>query len=92
MEHNLRSTVRGLVGSTFTPQEVDDLEKRALDKVEWDELGALVGIEAGIPVELTPKQKTKIDSLMNRMGDDPLARRARDALDQGLKSGKIRVR
>ncbi len=92
IERNLRSTVRGLVGSGFTAQEIDALEKRALDKVEWDELNTLRGIEAGVPVELNPRQRTKIEGLLNRMGDDPLARRARDAFVEGLTSGKIRVR
>lgn len=92
IERNFRSTVRGIVGPTFTDDEIGTLEDRALNTVEFDELNALRGLEAGVPVDLTAKQRAKVEQLLRRLGSDPLANRAPGAFGEGLKSGKIRVR
>lgn len=52
----------------------------------------LWGIEAGAPVFISPRQKTAIDGLFGRLGDDPLARRAREAYGRALQKGRVKVR
>ena len=92
IEPNLRATVRGIVGSEFTPKELQTLQDRALDAVRMEDLTTLRGIGVGTPVGLTAAQKAAIDRLIQNMGTDPLGRRARDAYGEALKSGDIRVR
>lgn len=92
IEPNLRSTVRGIVGSSLTPGEIGILEERALNAAELKDIGALTGIEPGVPATLTPYQKSRVDRLLGNLGDDELGRRARAAYDRGLRSGRIRIR
>lgn len=91
IEPNVRATVRGLVGSGFTDQEIQALENRALDQVTSDDLATLHDVAPGVPVDLTAKQDRSIQGLFGRMGNDPVTQRARDAYQQGIKSGKIRI-
>ena len=85
-------TIGALTNGSFSPQEIKDLESRVLDKAEWTDVHALHGIQEGVPVNLTPKQKTVIDGLMGKLGDDPLARRARDAYGRAVGAGNVRSR
>lgn len=92
LERNFRSTVRGLVGAGFTDEEISKLEERALDRVKAEDLTTLHGLEAGVPVTLTTKQKAKIGEMLGRMGSDPLSLRARQAFEESIRNGKIRIR
>lgn len=89
---NLRGTVRTIVGTGFTDQELGILQDRALDDAEMKDIDVLQGIQAGAPVRLTPAQKARIDRLMRLSGDDELGRRARGAYEKALRDGQIVVR
>lgn len=92
IEPNLRATIRGIVGENFTDGDLGSLQERALNAARIDDLPVLRGISGGVPVVLTAAQKARIDRLVGRMGSDPLGRRAGEAYQEGLKSGKIRIR
>lgn len=92
LEPRVRATVRGLVGPSFSDDDLKVLEERALHAADITDALTLGGLQAGTPVLLSPRQKTHVDGLLNKIGDDDLARRARDAFGQAVKSGKIQVR
>ena len=92
IEPNVRSTVRGIVGSGFTDKELRVLEDRAIEAAEWDDVPALKGIEPGVPVELAPAQGRIIDRIVDGMGDDELGQRARGSYRRARKNGQIQVR
>lgn len=86
-------TLDQMTAGEFTSVERRALEDRALDKIERSEVGLLGGIVEGPPpVNLRPDQKAVIDNVMGRLGDDPLASRARDAYGKAVKNGQIRTR
>ncbi len=41
---------------------------------------------------LTTKQQAKIGEMLGRMGSDPLSLRARQAFEESIRNGKIRIR
>jgi len=92
IEPNLRSTLHGIVGSSFTAKELQTLQDRALDAAQMKDLEILQGIYEGSPVLLGPAQKNRIDRLVGEMGSDTLGARARDCYGKALRDGKIRVR
>ena len=92
IEPNLRSTLHGIVGSSFTAKELQTLQDRALDAAQMKDLEILQGIYEGSPVLLGPAQKNRIDRLVGEMGSDTLGARARDSYGKALRDGKIRVR
>jgi len=81
-----------MTNGAFGPQEIHDLENRVLDKASWDDVKALRGINEGPPVYFTPSQKSVVDGLMRRLGDDPLAQRARAAYGRAMDAGQVRTR
>ena len=85
-------TVGAMTNGAFGPQEIHDLENRVLDKASWDDVKALRGINEGPPVYFTPSQKSVVDGLMRRLGDDPLAQRARAAYGRAMDAGQVRTR
>jgi len=85
-------TVGTLTNGRFSPQEIQTLEDRVLDKAQKTDVGALYGVQEGVPVYLSPNQKAVIDRLMGQLGEDPLARRARDAYGGAVSAGNVRVR
>jgi len=91
VEQNVRSTLRSLAGDGLTPVELERLEERVLDRATQKDIHALWGIEAGAPVMISPNQKAVIDSLVGRLGDDPLAQRAGASYRRVLKGGRVRV-
>lgn len=56
IEPNLRSTVRTIVGPSFSDEELRAIQDRALDEAEMKDLDVLQGIRAGAPVHLTPEE------------------------------------
>lgn len=91
IERNFRSTILGIVGPGFTAEELNTLQERALDTAEPKDV-VLKDIKAGVPVDITRAQRSRIDLMVDRLGDDELGRRAREAYREALKSGKIRER
>lgn len=91
-DQNFRSTLRTVAGRDFTPAELEALEERVLDRVNWLEAGFLPGIEAGDPVVVSPRQKATIDGLIGKLGGDPLAARAKAAYGKAVRRGRVRVR
>lgn len=85
------STISGMTGGGFGPDQIKSLENQVLDKASWDEAMALRGITEGPPVDLSRNQKTVVDGLMNRL-DGPLADDARAAYQRALRAGQIRIR
>jgi hypothetical protein len=92
LEQNFRSTIRGLVGPSFSDDEMRELENRALDHMKASDLFSLRGLQSGAPATLSPNQKSTIDGLLGRMPRDPLGQRALDAYGKALGNGSIRVR
>ncbi len=92
LEPRVRASVRGLVGSSFSDGELKALEERALGAATMTDALTLGGLQAGTPVQVSPRQKSGLDGLMGKIGDDDLGKRARDAYGQALKNGKIQVR
>ncbi len=92
IEPAFRSTVRGFVGAgAFSDKELEALENRALDAAEMKDLDTFKGVSGGSPVMLNPAQKARVDGLMDKLGNDDLGRRARDAYGTAVKNGQIRV-
>jgi hypothetical protein len=85
-------TLDQITGGEFSPQERRSLEDRVLDEIKGREAYGLRGIVEGPPVDLRRDQKAIIDSVMGRLGDDPLASKARGAYGRAVKSGQIRTR
>jgi hypothetical protein len=92
IEPNVRATVRGIVGSSFTDEELRVLEDRALDRFTLYDGFTLQGIRAGSPVILTPRQKERLDEIVDQLGDDDLGVRARVSYADGVRRGEIRIR
>lgn len=92
VEQNIRSTLRGLAGEGFSAAELADLEARVFEEATMGDVKTLWGIEAGAPVFISPRQKAAVDGLFGRLGDDPLARRAREAYGRALQKGRVKVR
>lgn len=86
------ATVRGLLGGRISGRELDALKARALDKATPKDILLLQGIRAGVPVEVTPAQKTAIDRLVGQLGGDPLGEKARKSCEGAVRGGNIRVR
>ena len=87
------------VGRAFAPEASSDERGRAqdrfLDKVDWDELQALNGayvVNGRPPVFVTPRQKAILDSVIGRMGDDPIGQRAKAGYGQAVSNGGVKVR
>jgi hypothetical protein len=91
-DKRLDRTLGQMTGREFTPQDLGTLKDRALDEIEWPEAKRLQGIAEGPPVDLAREQKAIIDSVMGRLGGDPLAERARAAYGRAIKHGQIRTR
>jgi len=91
LEPRVRGAIRGIVGSQFSDQELRALEERALRNAGIGDALTLQGLAPGATVQLSPRQKTSIDGLMNKLGEDDLAKRARDAYGAALQNGKIVV-
>lgn len=91
-DRRLDRTLVQMTGGEFTPQELQALKDRALDKIEAPEAKQLFGIVEGPPVKLRGDQKAIIDRVMNRLGDDPLANKARGAYGRAIKSDQVRTR
>lgn len=92
IEQNIRGTLGGVVGSGFTPQEIDTLENRAIDAASPLDALTFKGLQGGVPVTLSTSQWTAMDGLLRRMPQDALGQRAYSAFKAGLANGKIRVR
>ncbi len=92
IEQNIRGTLGGVVGSGFSPRDINTLENRAIDAASPIDAVTLSGLQAGVPVTLSTKQWNTIDGLLQRMPQDALGQRAYSAFKSGLASGKIRVR
>ena len=92
IEPNLRSTVRTIVGPSFSDAELRTIQDRALNEAEMKDLEVRQGIRAGAPVYLTPAQKGRIDRLMGLSGEDDLGRRVRTAYDRAQRNGQIIVK
>lgn len=88
----LDHTIDRMTNHEFTPAEIKALEDRSLTALELPDALRLGGIQEGPPVDMHPGQKAIIDRLMNRIGGDPLAGKARDAYGRALQTGQIRVR
>jgi hypothetical protein len=88
---NFRNTIKTIGGGSFSPQELRTLEERVLDKASWPDVGYLQGIEAGVPVVLSPRQKATIDGLLQRLGDDALATRVRGTYNDAIRTGRVKV-
>jgi len=91
LEPRVRGGIRGIIGPQFSDQELHDLEERALRNAGIGDALTLQSLAPGAPVQLSPRQKSSIDGLMNNLGNDDLAKRARAAYGAALKSGKIVV-
>jgi hypothetical protein len=85
IEQNIRGTLGGVVGSGFTPQEIDTLKNRAIDAVSPLDALTFKGLQS-------TSQWTAMDGLLRRMPQDTLGQRAYSAFKAGLANGKIRVR
>jgi hypothetical protein len=92
IEQNIRGTLGGVVGSGFTPQEIDTLQNRAIDAASPVDVLTFKGLQSGVPVTLSTSQWTSMDGLLRRMPQDTLGQRAYSAFKAGLANGKIRVR
>jgi len=86
-------TVSTITGGQFSKSDLKTLEDRLLEKADrGKDVGPLMGIQDGAPVYLTPAQKSVVDSLVGRLGSDPLAQRAQDAYRKALNAGQVRTR
>jgi hypothetical protein len=90
-DHRLDATLSRMTGGSFSPDQIQTLEDRALHAAKYSDIGALTGIEEGPPVALSPEQKAIIDRLMSQSGTDPLGRAARAAYQRAWKNGQIKV-
>jgi hypothetical protein len=85
-------TIGTMTNGAFAPQDIRALEDRVLDKAGVLDVGVLAGVTEGLPVSLSPHQKTVVDRLMGGLGADPLAQRARAAYGKALNGGRIQIR
>lgn len=92
LEPRVRATVRGIVGPSFSDDELRSLEMRALHAVDLKSALSLGNIQAGNPVQISPQQRQTIQNLLGQIGQDDLAKRAQSAFGQAVTDGKVRVR
>jgi hypothetical protein len=91
-DHRLDATLGRMTGGSFSPDQIQTLEDRALHAAKHSDIGALTGIEEGPPVTLSPEQKAIIDRLMSQSGTDPLGRDAQAAYQGAWRNGQIKLR
>jgi len=85
-------TIETLTRGQFTPQEIGAIEDRLLSAASWADVKSLRGVREGPPVDLSHDQKRTVDSLIGKIGRDPLGKKVGRAFGDAISAGQVRVR